>query len=139
MQSKRNAIIFGDIADRANANNPLLTRNASLDESLDNMKIQENNKPRKTVTFKDCWKKVSFAGHPHIKSLEEEEEETILYEKYVYPLWSLNDVETKHSNSLIFYWCMIFFQKHLYKRKLLKSKVKFFYISFTYYFTYSSL
>jgi len=48
--SKRNAIIFGDIADRANANNPLLTRNASLDESLDNMK----NKPRKTVTFKDC-------------------------------------------------------------------------------------
>ena len=53
-QTKRNAIIFGDIADRANANNPSsLTRNASLDESLDNMKIS-SNKPRKSVTFKDC-------------------------------------------------------------------------------------
>ena len=50
-QTKRNAIIFGDIADRANANN-MLTRNASLDESLDNMK--QPLKPRKSVTFKDC-------------------------------------------------------------------------------------
>jgi len=49
--TKRNAIIFGDIADRANANN-MLTRNASLDESLDNMK--QPLKPRKSVTFKDC-------------------------------------------------------------------------------------
>ena len=49
-QNKRNAIIFGDIADRANANN-MLTRNSSLDESLDNMKPL---KPRKSVTFKDC-------------------------------------------------------------------------------------
>jgi len=49
--SKRNAILFGDMADRANAN-PILTRNSSLDESLDNMKI--SSKPRKSVTFKDC-------------------------------------------------------------------------------------
>ena len=53
-QTKRNAIIFGDIADRANANN-MLTRNASLDESLlDNMKQSGAVKPRKSVTFKDC-------------------------------------------------------------------------------------
>jgi len=56
--TKRNAIIFGDIADRANANNShMLTRNASLDESLlDNMKPsqQQHQKPRKSVTFKDC-------------------------------------------------------------------------------------
>ena len=54
-QTKRNAIIFGDIADRANANNSqMLTRNASLDESLlDNMK-PSSSKPRKSVTFKDC-------------------------------------------------------------------------------------
>jgi len=53
--TKRNAIIFGDIADRANANNShMLTRNASLDESLlDNMK-PSHQKPRKSVTFKDC-------------------------------------------------------------------------------------
>ena len=57
-QTKRNAIIFGDIADRANANN-MLTRNASLDESLDNMK--QPLKPRKSVTFKDCWVCISYS------------------------------------------------------------------------------
>lgn len=52
--AKRNAVIFGDMADRANANANMLTRNASLDESLlDNMK-PTGSKPRKSVTFKDC-------------------------------------------------------------------------------------
>ncbi len=47
-------MIFGDMADRANANANMLTRNASLDESLlDNMK-PTGSKPRKSVTFKDC-------------------------------------------------------------------------------------
>lgn len=42
---KRNAILFGDIADRANANF----------ENLDNFKpASAGSKPRKSVTFKDC-------------------------------------------------------------------------------------
>lgn len=47
---KRNAVVFGDMADRANANNAVNIRQQSLDENLDNMRLR----PRKSVTFKDC-------------------------------------------------------------------------------------